>query len=152
MMKYLLLATLTITACGKKPAEGAAAPAAVTAPQVTSGLYTSAREGDCFCVNAEKKIAGHTQTMAAMGGGVNLGTGFESLEKDDGRRAALIESFQLLKAVDKNSIRSGDTLYLRASTAKNCEVLNTRILSAVNYAQACLGEGTENIEVEQKKF
>lgn len=152
-LKYLLLSTLTATACGKKPAESTPPTAAVTTPQVISGLYTSAREGDCLCVNAERKAAGSTGLMSAMGGDVNLGKAFDSLEKDDGRKVALIENFTQLKASGKDSIRSGDTLYVRVSTAKDCEILNSRILSPVDYAQACLGEGDrKNIRVEEKKL
>lgn len=152
-LRYILLAAFVAVACGKKSAEGTQAPAAVTAPQVISGLYTSAREGDCLCVNTERKAAGSTGLMSAMGGDVSLGKAFDILDKDDSRKTALLENFKQLKATGKDSIRSGDTLYVRVSKAKNCEILNSRILSEVDYEQACLGEGNrDNIRVEEKKL
>jgi len=116
-------------ACRELPAAEPATPAKKAT--IASGIYMGKQVGDCLCVNAEKQIAGKTNTLAAMS--INLGKSYDEAESED-MKGALKEAYTALQPAGKNRLKDGDTIYVKVAKAKKCDGLNEPMKKPIAYS------------------
>lgn len=137
---------LLAMACKEKPAAPAPVPAApAEVNKVQSGIYMGQAKGSCLCVNAEKGVAGTSNTLSAM----STVLGNQLAEASEDMKAALKENFARLKYVSKEQIidADGNAKYTRVQKANDCELLNTSAAAPVGYQDYCI-EG--NVQAKPK--
>ena len=133
----LMLAVSPFFFCKEKAAAtNSPAPAAVE-NAIATGIYQSAKEGDCLCVNSEKKIACMTRDIEAMG--ISLGSDYDKSEVQD-LKALLQERYRGLKIAGKDSLRDGNepAIYVKVKQATNCMAVNKPIGGPIAYEEYCV--------------
>src|SRR5262245_6522098 len=135
---FLLISALFIlAACKEKAAPNTVTAPAVTETTIATGIYQSAKEGDCLCVNSEKKIACLTREIESMG--VSLGGDYDKFEVQE-IKTHLQERYRNLKATAKDSVLDPETsgLFVKVKQATNCMKLNKPMGGPVAYEDYCI--------------